>query len=177
MNKEAIIELSAEAKEDVVFAQEISEQIVSATAADLDNIMLKVKEEVVDAVNKDDQAIVNHLLNLTNALYFINTKIDNFGFFDDITKANALLAYNAKYAESQMAAAAAGKKLTQADHQQYAEKNSIDEKMLNLIYARSAKALKNKIDGGYAMVDTLKRILKYRETESFYDKQNRKLYE
>lgn len=177
MDKEKVIALSSEIGEDVKFAQEISAKIVTKHSAELDSLLQEVKDNIVDVPNPDDRSIEHYLLQLTNALYVINTQIDNFSFYDAISAANVTISYNEKYAESQMQAAAQGKKLTKDDHQQYAENQTVDEKMLNLIYNRSVKILKNKIDGAYEMVDVLKRILKHHEQEAFYDKQSRRLVE
>lgn len=177
MNKDRVSALSLEINEDVKYAQEVSAKIVAKYSADIDNLMSEIQENVVNNVNQDDRLIEKYLLELVGALYVANTTIDSFSIYDDISKANATLAYSEKYAESQLKAATEGRKATQADHQQYAEVNSTDEKVLNLIYSKSVRILKNKIDGAYEMTDTLKRILKHHEQELFMEKQNRRLLE
>ena len=173
MNRDRVSSLSMEINEDVKYAQEVSAKIVAKYSADIDNLMAEIQKNVVDNVNQDDRLIERYLLEL----YVAYTTIDSFSIYDDISKANATLAYSEKYAESQLKAATEGRKATQADHQQYAEVNSVDEKVLNLIYSKSVKILKDKIDGAYEMTDTLKRILKHHEQELFMEKQNRRLLE
>ena len=175
MNEERICELSYAVEDNVKFVKSVSDKIVASKAAELDNIISEIKTNVIDVPNIDDAAIEHYMMQLVYVLYTINTQVDNFSFYDSISAARTTLAYNEKYAESQVQAASANKKLTKDDHQQYAENNTIDEKMLNLIYSKSVKILKGKIDGGYETLDVLKRILKHHEQEVFYDKQNRKL--
>lgn len=175
MNQETVCNLSMAVDEDVKFVKEISNNIVNSRGAALDQIVLEIKTSVIDAPNADDALIEHYMLQLVHTLYAINAQVDSFSFYDAISAAKATLAYNEKYSESQAQAISSGKKLTKDDHQQYAENNTIDEKMLNLIYSKSVKILKDKVDGGYEMLDVLKRILKHHEQEAFYDKQNKKL--
>lgn len=175
MNKENVIALSAATAEDVKFAQDISNKIVAAQASALDKLVMEIKANVVEAPNADDKAIEQYMMQLVLVLCAINPQVDSFSFYDVISSEKATLAYNEKYAESQMQATASSRKLTKDDHQQYAENNTIDERMLNLIYSRSVKILKDKVDGGYELLDVLKRILKHHEQETFYDKQTRTL--
>lgn len=175
MNKENVIALSVTTKEDVKFVQEISNKIVAAQSAELDKIIAEIKTNVIEAPNTDDAALEQYALRLCLVLYALNPQIDSFSFYDAISAAKATLAFNEKYAESQVQAVSGGQKLTKDNHQQYAENNTVDEKMLNLIYSKSVKILKDKVDSGYQMLDVLKRILKHHEQEAFYDKQSRTL--
>jgi len=175
MNKDNVIALSGTVGEDVKFAQDICNQIVTAQIGVLDALITEINANVVDAPNTDDRAIEQYMLKLVNTLYALNAKVDNFSFYEAMSDMKATLAFNAKYSESQLVATSTGAKTTRDNHQQYAENNTVDEKILNLIYSKSVRMLKDKIDGAYELLDVLKRILKHHEQEAFFDKQNRVL--
>lgn len=159
MNTENIIKLMKEADNDVEFAKQVSDQIVQEQIVELDALMREIQDNIVNAPVVADSELEHYLLQLTNALYFLNTRCDNFGFYDDITKANARLKYNQAYAENQLAHAGDAKKPTQGDNQLYAEMNSVDETVLNIIYSRSVRIIKSKLDAASEMVRTLSKLL------------------
>lgn len=159
MNAENIINLMAAADNDVAFAKKVSDEIVQEQIAELDLLMREIQNNIVNAPVVDDFALERYLLQLTNALYFLNTRCDNFGFYDDITKANARLKYNQAYAENQLAHANDAKKPTQNDNQLYAELASVDENVLNIIYSRSVRIIKGKLEAASEMVRTLSKLL------------------
>lgn len=159
MNKDKILNLMTDATADVDFATQISDTIVSEKTAELDCLMREIQTDVVNAPELVDSVIEHHLLQLTNAMYFITTRCEIFGFYDDITKANARLKYNELYTENQLNAANTGKKTTNADNQLYAETNSVDETVLNIIYARSVRIIKGKLEAANEMIRTLSKLL------------------
>ena len=177
INVEKIQALMASTDNDVEFATALSNEVVMEKAAELDSLMREVQNNVVNAENPTDTTIEYYLMQLTNALYFINTRIEYFGFYEDITRANAKLRYNEAYSENQLNSAASGIKATVADNQLYAENNSVDENMLNLIYARSVRVLKGKVDAAGEMVRTLSKILSAHMNESFVTRSARRLCE
>ena len=175
MTKDRILELMQKTTADVEFAQQVSNEIVQENIAELDALMREIQDHVVNVQYADDQTISNYFLQLTNALYFLNTRCENFGFYDDITKANARLKYNEAYAENQLLHANDSKKPTQNDNQLYAEMNSVDENVLNLIYSRSVRIIKGKLEGASEMVRTLSKILSVRTNGNMTS--SRRLYE
>ena len=177
INVEKIQALMISTDSDVEFATALSNEVVMEKAAELDSLMREIQNNVVNAENPTDTTIEYYLMQLTNALYFINTRIEYFGFYEDITKANAKLRYNEAYAENQLNTAANKTKATVADNQLYAENNSIDETMLNLIYSRSVRILKGKVDAAGEMVRTLSKILSAHMNESFVTRSARRLCE
>lgn len=159
MNKDKILNLMNETTADVDFAVQISNTVVEEKTSELDYLMREIQTEIVNAPEVIDSVVERYLLQLTNAVYFITTRCETFGFYDDITKANARLKYNELYAKNQLDAATSGKKVTNADNQLYAETNSIDENVLNIIYARSVKIIKGKLESANEMIRTLSKLL------------------
>lgn len=177
INAEKIQTLMFSTANDVEFATALSNEVVLEKSAELDELMREIQKNVVNAENPTDTTIEYYLMQLTNALYFINTRIEYFGFYEDITKANAKLRYNEAYAENQLNSAANKTKATVAENQLYAENNSVDENMLNIIYSRSVRILKGKVDSAGEMVRTLSKILSAHMNESFVTRSARRLCE
>ena len=177
VNAEKIQMLIQSANDDVEFATALSNEVVLEKSAELDALMREIQQNVVNAENPTDTTIEYYLMQLTNALYFINTRIEYFGFYEDITKANAKLRYNEAYAENQLNNTVNKTKATVADNQLYAENNSVDENMLNIIYSRSVRILKGKVDAAGEMVRTLSKILSAHMNESFVTRSARRLCE
>lgn len=156
---EKLQDLIKDNREDVDFAVSLSDTLVEENTSDLDEIMRAINKEIVGNENVSDFTIERYLIELTNAMYFISNRCEKFGFYDDITKANARLKYNQMYSENQLNNAANGKKVTNADNQLYAEMNSIDESTLNIIYSRSVRIIKSKLESANEMIRTLSKIL------------------
>ena len=162
---------------DVDFAKQVSVAVVTNEMAELDLLMGEIRDKIVNAPDVPDSIIERYFLQLTNMLYFLTTKCESFGFYDDITKANARLKYNEAYAENQMKHLNDTKKPTQNDNQMYAEQNSVDENALNIIYSRSVKIIKGKLESAYEMVRTLSKLLSVRMNNAQATYNSRKLYE
>lgn len=142
-----------------------SDSIVSKNTAVLDSIMRDIKDEIIDKDNLDDSLLEHYFLSLTNALYFISSQIEKMGFYDDISKLNYKLSYNEAYVENKSQDVGNSKKQTTMDNQIAAENNSVEEQIMNIVYSRSYKIIKVKIDSGYEMVRTLSKIISSRQQE------------
>ena len=175
MDRNKIISLIEATEKDVDFATQLSNAVIAEKTAELDALMREIQENVVNAEIYNIATLEHYLLQLTNARYFINTRIENFGFYEDITKANARLKYNEAYSDNQMNAVVQGKKTTNADNQLYAENNSIDENMLSIIYARSVKIVKGKIDSLDEMIRTLSKLISAQMNESSISRLSNKI--
>lgn len=162
MNREKILTLMTSIEDDVKFAEEVSNAIVVEKTKELDDLMRYIQDNVVLVENPGSYFIEKALAELTNAVYFISSRVETFGFYEDISKANARLKYNEAYAANQLANTNNAKKPTQADNTLYAEMNSVDETMLNVIYARSMKIVKGKLENAGEMIRTLSKMLSVR---------------
>ena len=121
MDKEHVKELKNGVTDDIDFVSTISNAIVAEQMSELDSLMSEIRDRVVEVDDVPDAIIEKYFLRLTNALYFITAKCESFGFYDDITKANARLKYNEAYSENQTLHSGDAKKPTQSDNQLYAE--------------------------------------------------------
>lgn len=162
---EKLEQVNNKIKEYIEQIDQYSSEIISQNTEVLDNIMRDIKNEVIDNDNLDDSLLEHYFLALTNALYFIGSQIEKMGFYDDISKLNFKLAYNEAFIQNKSQDIGNNKKLTNADNQIAAENNSIEEQIMSIIYSRSYKIIKTKIDAGYEMVRTLSKIISSRQQE------------
>ena len=122
----------------------------------MQEIYTKIKN--VDSVETD--TIEHYYLELTNLLYFMGGKLDELGVYADMSKASAKEVYNRNYLEASARKDEKGKsKSTVAENTSIAETASQYETALSSIYDHAYKVVKYKVDAGYELVCTLKKIL------------------
>lgn len=159
MDRTSIEQILAKSEEDIKYIESISNKIIASKTADLDELMMAIQQDVVIADNPSDQIIESYFLELTNALYFVNTKCEFLGFYEDLSKSNAKIKYNQAYSENQIRNANNNIKTTVNDNVLYAENESINETLVNLIYSRSFRIIKVKVDAAQEMVKTLSKLI------------------
>lgn len=159
MDKFNIEQLMISTEDDVAFMEELSKKLVISKTKTLDDLMECIQANIIDQPTVLDNIIEQYLLELTNAIYFVSAQTESFGFYDDISKVNARNKYNEAYAENQLNSLNNNKKATVNDNTLYAEQKSVDENILNLIYSRSNKIVKSKVEAASEMVRTLSKIL------------------
>ena len=163
--RESLDRVNNEIKTYIERIDEYSNDIISKNTGVLDSIMRDIKNEVVDNGNVDDALLEHYFLSLTNALYFIGSQAETMGFYDDVGKLNYKVAYNEAFIQNKSKDIGNNKKQTNADNQIVAENSSIEEQVMSIIYSRSYKIIKTKIEAGYEMVRTLSKIISSRQQE------------
>jgi len=139
----------------------ISDKLVTEYTADLDGLMRDLYQ---DAIQKDasDKELEKYLLELNNMLYFLGSKLETVGVKDDLSKLAAKESYNEAYLSNRMKDAEHRNKTTVAELTALAEDASKYETVLNSLYARVYKQIKFKMDAGYDMVNSLRKIISKR---------------
>ena len=137
----------------------ISDKLVSQYTNSLDELMKEVMDNVTNADNVSDDVICRYQLELSGALYFIKSNTESFGFYDDISKLNKQVAYNNAYSNNQLKALESNTKVTVKDNELAADMGSLDEGIVNIIYSRSYKIIKSKVEAAEEMVRTLSKTI------------------
>ncbi len=165
-NKEitAVNDVIKEVNDNVEYFNSVSEDIIKKYCDPLDDIMKRIKVDVIDDPSPATDVLEKYLLELSNALYFIGEQVEKLGVYDDVSKASAKEVYNNLYVESQ-SNLVNGKKPTVGESTAVAEKGSIYHNTVNSIYSRSYKTFKFKIDAAYDMVRSLSKIISKRMIE------------
>lgn len=136
----------------------ISSKLVDAYTCDLTRLMDRIKYDIIDSEASDNQ-IEQHILELSNLLYYVGDKLESMGIKDDLSKIAAKEVYNNSYIERTQCE---GKKPTVAELSALAEDDSRYENIVNMIYSRAYRQIKFKIDAAYEMLASLRKVLSKR---------------
>ncbi len=161
-------------EENVVYFTNISDELVKQYTSDMDQLM---KDLYVDCIQNDasDKILEKYLLELNNMLYFLGTKLETVGIKEDLSRIAAKESYNDAYLKNRLKDAENRNKTTVAELTALAEDSSRYETVLNSLYSRVYKQIRFKMDAGYDMVNTLRKIISKRmqdQSLSMYSSRN-----
>lgn len=131
----------------------------------LDVLMQKLYKILIVPQDTPTADLENYFLELTNLLYFMGERLEKLGVFSDMSKASAKEVYNKAYLNNQIKDTEKRNRTTVAENQAVAEQEAQYEFVVNAIYEHAYKIVKYKIDAGYEMVNTLKKIITHRIQE------------
>lgn len=137
--------------------KEISDELVNNYCKSLDVEMAVIRLELNENNSLTDDTLEKHILELANILYFTGSAQENLGIKEDTCKAIRQEVY------SKAREQATGK--TVADKTAQAELISQAETMTLAIYSRAYKKVKLRMDAGYEMLNSLKKVMNKRITE------------
>lgn len=157
-NKEILDKLVQSVEDNANYYTEISDNIIKAYTQDFDNLMLDLKRDIIEN-DADDLLLEKYVLELNNMLYFLGDKLEHVGIKDDISKMAAKEVFNNMYLQSREKDSERKNKLTVAELTALSEDASKYETILNSIYNRVYKQIKFKMDAGYDMVNTIRKII------------------
>ncbi len=137
--------------------KEISDNLVIEYCKDLDDLMSVIREELQDNGGITDAELEFHIMDLANTLYFTGSAQEDLGIKEDTCKAIRQEVYSKAREQS------TGK--TVADKTAQAELVAQAETMTLAIYSRAYKKVKLRMDAGYEMLNSLKKVMNKRITE------------
>lgn len=146
----------------------ISDEVVKAYTSDLDKLLVKIKENAVENTPSDN-ILEKFVMELSNILYFMGTRLESVGIKDDITKLSAKEVYNNSYTNNLTKVSDQKKKPTVAELTVMAENDSRYQTVVNNIYSRVYRQIKYKIDAAYEMLSSLRKIISKRMQENQLD--------
>ena len=136
--------------------KEISDKLVTKYCDDLDDLMIDIKS-ILTNDTMTDSYLETVIMDLANTLYFTGSAQEDLGIKEDICKAIRQEVY------SKAREQATGK--TVADKTAQAELIAQAETMTLAIYSRAYKKVKLRMDAGYEMLKSLKKVMNKRITE------------
>lgn len=161
MDNTVIDQKLAEIKENAKYFDEVAGAVVTEQTAALDNIMMEICDNIVNAEYPPTELIEKYFLELSNCIYFMNERVEKLGIYDALGKIAYKEAYNNNYMNPMLEKA----KPTVAELTAYAEGESINEQVTSEIYSRAYKIIKAKIDSAQTMTSTLSKTLSRRMSE------------
>lgn len=142
----------------------ISDKVVTAYTDDLNHLMTNIREDTIDNT-PSDEILEKYVLELSNMLYFMGTRLESVGIKEDITKMSAKEVFNNTYSKN-LEVGPGGKKPTVAELNVMSEDASRYETVVNSIYSRVYRQIKFKIDASYEMLASLRKIISKRMQEN-----------
>lgn len=137
--------------------KEISDKLVHEYCTDLDNCMNGIRNCLRNPNSISDILLETYILDIANILYFTGSAQEDLGIKEDTCKAIRQEVY------SKAREQATGK--TVADKTAQAELIAQAETMTLSIYSRAYKKVKLRMDAGYEMLNSLKKVMNKRITE------------
>lgn len=164
-DKELLDEIVETTEDTVSYYLSISEKLVKSYTEDFDELMSDLKEDLVDN-EPTDIILEKYVLELNNKLYFLGDKLESVGIRDDLSKMASREVFNNAYLSSREKDTERRNKTTVAELTAIAEDTSRYQSVLNSIYSRVYKQIKLKMDAGYDMVNTLRKVISRRMQEA-----------
>lgn len=148
----------------------IVNELVANYCSPLDNYMLQIKQLLDDTANPPtDEELENMAMRLPNLLYFTGEAVESLGIREDVAKSIKLEIYNNIHQQTQG---------TIADKNSVAENASKEEALVHMCYQRSYKKIKLRMEAGYEMLASVKKVLSRRmlELQLTYESHGNKCY-
>lgn len=136
--------------------KEISDKLVNNYCKPLDTEMAVIRLELRENNSLTDDTLEKHILELANILYFTGSAQEDLGIKEDTCKAIRQEVYSFYRNETNG---------TVADKTALAELACQKETMTLAIYSRAYKKVKLRMDAGYEMLNSLKKVMNKRITE------------
>ena len=135
--------------------KEVSDKLVKEYCKDLDSLLDSMRE-LISAGTLTDYELEYSILNLANTLYFTGSAQEDLGIKEDTCKAIRAEIYNKTYEDSQG---------TVAQKNALSELATQQETIVLNIYSRAYKKVKLRMDAGYEMLNSLKKVMNKRISE------------
>ena len=133
------------------------DSIINNYFEELDDYMNKVDSKLREGKKMTDSQLEDIAVNLSSLIYFVSVGCEDLGVRDDISKSIYKEAYN--NARSQLTSG------TVADKNVQAELDTLEEHVVNVVYNKSYKKLKAKVESAQEMLATIKKIMTRRISE------------
>lgn len=161
-----VTELLTEVDNNAEYFLNITDKIVYSYTNDLDMLMQSIQILIDSDIEMDSTQLDKYVLSLSNMLYFVSYKSERVGIKADISKSIRQEIYNKAYLNNQLKDSDKKNKTTIAENVAVAEEQSKYESVIQSIYDRVYKILKLKVDAGYELLSSLKKIISRRMQEA-----------
>lgn len=133
-------------------------QVIKPYCKDLDKYVSFIRDLLKDGENPPtDFELDDIVLNLSTYIYWASGACEQLGIRDDISKAVYKEIYHTKRSEVSTG--------TVADKDSIAELESIQEQITNIVYNRSYKIMKSKVENAQELLSSCKKVLSHRMQE------------
>ena len=165
ISQEDLMKHSQELNDNMRYFESIGRPLLEEYSKDLDDKVAAVRNYLNQCkeynLDFDMLSIQKALLDLTTTIFFTTEKLEKVGWLEDVSKLQYQTTYNNAYLEKQgsEAAGGAGGKFSVQQLRAYADQVALSDNVLNFIYARCSKILKDKVDQANDVSKALSKIL------------------
>lgn len=165
IDTEKMVQLLEQTEQNVEYFNKVTKQVADAYSTELDSLIrdFRQKQQQYDALPID--YIEKLYMELSGILYFMGDQLEQLGIHNDMSKAAKQEIYNKAYLSNQVKDTDKRNKTTVAENVAVAEQESQYETIVNSIYDRAYKILKYKIDAGFEILNTLRKVISRRMQE------------
>lgn len=163
-----IQQLMKDADENVSYYNSVTNYVISSYSDSLDDLMKKIYSEVISVSDPSIYVMEKYFLELSNAIYFMCSKLEQLGAYAYVSNSTYKEAYNRAYLDNQVSASESkDKKKTVSELTALSEESAKTEAITSDIYSRAYKVIKMKIDAAQTMVSSLSKVISRRQSEMF----------
>ena len=158
INKEAVDKILNRVDNNSNIVDKLTNEVVEKFCKPLDDLMNNIKLIVEDDQNPPTDLELDQMtLKLPACLYFVGEAQEALGIREDVAKAVKMDVYN-KVRDSVSG--------TVADKETKAELASQQEYIVHCVYSRAYRKVKNRMEAGYEMLNSVKKVINRRMTEA-----------
>ena len=170
VDTEVVTDLLNQTEDNSKYFVDITNKVVYSYTNDLDMLIQSIKMTNDSDLEIDITTLDRYILSLSNLLYFVGNKLELVGVRADVAKAARQEVYNRAYLSNQLKDEDKKNKTTIAENIAVAEEESKYQGVIQNIYERVYKVIKFKVDAGYELLSSLKKILSRRMQEVDIDR-------
>ena len=145
LNFDMIQSINTEIEDDSKWFGDLITKIVDEQTTELNAIMESINKNIIKEEYPTIDVLEKHFLELSNCLYFMQVKSEKFGIYDTVSKLHYKEVYNDAYLNATEKTPDKKNKLTVAELTAIAESTAKYESVLNDVYNRAYKIIKNRI--------------------------------
>ena len=141
--------------------------ILTGYTNDIDKVLKDINDNlIINKICPSSDDIEIYMLKLNNEIYKLSDNIERIGIYDSVSKAIYKDCYNQIYLNNQIKDGEKKNKTTVAELTALSEQGTVYENLVNDVYNRVYKTLKNKLDAAQSMLATLSKLLSKRMQEA-----------
>ena len=161
-----ITKLLSDLESDVNDFSGVSIKTSEQYTVELDDLMKNLYKIIIKAEDVETVILERYYLELTNLLYFMAQRVEKLNVYSDLAKAKARETYNKHYLDYCSDKDDKGKSIrTVNENTALAEQETKYEGVVENIYRSAYTIAKNKVQAGFEMVNTLRKVLSNRGLE------------
>lgn len=141
--------------------------ILTGYTNDIDKVLKEINDNlIINKICPSSDEIEIYMLKLNSEIYKLSDNVERIGIYDSVSKAIYKDCYNQIYLNNQVKDSEKKNKTTVAELTALSEQGTVYESLVNDVYNKVYKTMKNKLDAAQSMLATLSKLLSKRMQEA-----------